>query len=200
MLNQIIRLGISTLRSPKTAAADLLAAGIDRNTRYLLAALVIVLGGLVSQLIFGLSTSETDMPEVQNWLATPFGTVALEAALLAVVVLATVLVGRAFGGTGNAEDALLLFSWLQVVSITVQLALYFATSLLDGLSSGSGSLLGVTGILTIGVVCYLFWVFVNFVTVLHSFESALKVMFGTIATMLAIAFGITSLAVVLIGS
>ena len=109
----------------------------------------------------------------------------MEAGLLSIVVLGTTLVGRLFGGKATLDDSVLLISWLQLVSVFVQSALAI---ILQFLPLG---LIG--GMLTVGAVFYLFWMYVCFVTVLHGFQSTAKVFFGTLMIILGAAVGITSL-------
>lgn len=193
MLSDLFKLGIFSVRSPRTAATQLLNVDLSRTTRYQFALLVVVLSGLASQLIFGIGSAEVDGTETRAWMQSPFGTAALEVGMLTMIVLATVLVGRAFGGTGTFDDAVLLIAWLQLISLFVQTGFALIVmlgrnlSLLGDYSSG----FGVT--MTIAVLGYLFWMYVSFVAVLHSFASTAKVFFGVVLTVLALAVAITSL-------
>ena len=193
MLHNLIKLGICSVRTPRAAAIQLLDAGLDRVSRYQFAALVVVLSGIASQILF--TGSASDAEGSSFFMGTAFGTAILEAGMLAGTVLATHLFGRAFGGTGRMDDAVLLVAWLQLISLVVQLGLLLLFELGGGLigpgnSVARGAAVGAT-ILSIG---YLLWVYANFVTVLHSFESALKVLLGVILTAMALAVGIATLA------
>ena len=185
MFTSILAFGAMTMRTPKSAAAELLRIRINRAQRYEIALLVVVLGGLASRLLVGSNPVEDAEAGGQNWLASPFGAAAMEAGLLSIVVLGTMLVGRLFGGKATLDDSVLLISWLQLVSVFVQSALAI---ILQFLPLG---LIG--GMLTVGAVFYLFWMYVCFVTVLHGFQSTAKVFFGTLMIILGAAVGITSL-------
>ena len=193
MLSDLVKLGISSVRSPRTAATQLLNVELSRATRYQFALLVVVLSGLASQLIFGIGSAEVDGTDTRMWMQSPFGTAALEAGMLTMIVLATVLVGRAFGGTGTFDDAVLLIAWLQLISLFVQAGFAVIVmlgrnlSLMGAYSSG----FGVT--MTVAILGYLFWMYVSFVAALHSFASTAKVFLGVVLTVLALAVAITSL-------
>ena len=185
MLTSILTFGAMTMRTPKSAAAELLRIRASRAQRYELALLVVVLGGLASRLLVGSNPAEDSEAGGQSWLASPFGAAAMEAGLLSIVVLGTTLVGRLFGGKATLDDSVLLISWLQLVSVFVQSALAIILQFLPlGLNGG---------MLTVGAVFYLFWMYVCFVTVLHGFQSTAKVFFGTLMIILGAAVGITSL-------
>ena len=199
MLSELVRLGISSVVAPKNAAAELLTFEMDRAVRYQFALLVVVVSGLASQIIFGFGQETTDEQVTRLWFQTPLGTAAVEAGMLTAIVLATVLVGRAFGGTGNMDDAVLLIAWLQLISLLVQSAFAVFMRVGEILNLSGGAYSGSFGItLTVAVLGYLFWMFVSFVTVLHSFSSTVKVLFGTVLTILFVAVGITSLIATLV--
>ena len=198
MLSDLIKLGISSARSPRTAAAQLLSVELNRAARYQFALLLVVLSGLSSQLILGLGSADVGENDAGIWIRSPFGTAALEAGMLAVIVLATVLVGRAFGGTGNLDDAVLLITWLQLIALIVQVAFALVVFLGQGLNLVGVHASGFAVFLTLAVICYFFWMYACFVTVLHSFVSPVKVLFGVIAVILAIAVAVSSLLTALI--
>lgn len=193
MLSDLVKLGVSSVRSPRNAATQLLNVELSRAVRYQFALLVVVLSGIASQLFFGIGSAEVDGTDARMWMQSPFGTAALEAGMLTMIVLATVLVGRVFGGTGTFDDAVLLIAWLQLISLFVQAAFAIVVmlgrnlSLMGAYSSG----FGVT--MTVAILGYLFWMYVSFVTALHSFASTTKVFFGVVLTILALAVAITSL-------
>ena len=201
MLNELKRLGVLTITTPRAAARELLGSRLTFEGRLVAAALVVVLSAIVSQLIFNLDAgAATESENLQGWIywaQTPFGATMLEAGMLAFAVLVTVLAGRIFGGKGNFGDAILLITWLQAITLGFQIAL----SIMDlvarnlGMAGAYSGSIGFT--VTFLVLAYMFWVFVNFVTELHGFRSAVKVLGGTILAVFAIAFGLTSLIAVL---
>ena len=193
MLSDLVKLGISSVRSPRNAATQLLNVELSRAARYQFALLVVVLSGIASQLLFGIGTAEVDGTEARMWMQSPFGTAALEAGMLSMIVLATVLVGRAFGGTGTIDDAVLLIAWLQLISLFVQAAFALVVMLGRNLSLAGAYSSGFGVTMTVAILGYLFWMYVSFVAALHSFESTAKVFFGVVLTILALAVAITSL-------
>ncbi len=197
MLNELKRLGITTITAPRAAARELLESRLTMEARLVAAALIVVLSAIVSQLIFGISTDiEIDGENLRGWVywvRTPFGATALEAGMLAFLVLVTVLVGRLFGGKGSFDGAILLVTWLQALALVFQAAFWVMDLVSRNLGAAGANTGSIRFTVTFLVLAYMFWVYVNFVTELHGFNSAVKVLAGTVLTVLAIAFGLTSL-------
>jgi len=97
-------------------------------------------------------------------------------------------IGRAFGGTGRFEEAMLLVIWLQFIFILVQLVQVLAFTLLPGLAA----------IITILALGLFFWLLTNFIAVLHGFTSLGMVFVATILSLIGIIFAM-SLVLALLG-
>ena len=172
----LMTLGGETLRDPRGAARRLIDMGLPERARWEALALIVVLTGLVSGLIMLMMPPDPDAPPF-NPLASTF----VQAGVVALAVYAVHHVGRAFGGTGRLSDAVLLMAWLQTIMLGVQVVQIFAQMVIPAL----GGL-----VLIAGIVLFI-WLLVQFVMELHGFESALKVMAGVIATMMALGFVIS---------
>ena len=173
-----------SILDPKRAGRIVLSYRLSNRTIAELAALVLVL----SVLAMTLSLMALGPMPMQ-----PMMVAAGQALALGVLVLATFLVGKLFGGTGNLLQTVVLICWLQLVLLVIQflqiaiaLVVPFSdTPLLVGLSIDDS--------LAVLSLFLFFWLYVNFVTVLHSFRSAVKVMVGVVLTIFALAFGFFSL-------
>ena len=117
-------------------------------------------------------------------LGAPLLGAAMMLGMLGFAVVATTLIGRQFGGTGDITGALALIVWLNVVLFVIQLVQVAALLLLPPLAS----------LLAFATLFWLIWAFACFVTELHGFSSPLKVLGGVIACMIVFFFGLTVLA------
>ncbi|MFC3166505.1 MULTISPECIES: Yip1 family protein [Paracoccus] len=109
--------------------------------------------------------------------------------MVAIVLAAGLMsgVGRAFGGRGRFEDALLLTVWIEVLLLLVQ-AIQIVLSLV---------MPAVAGLLGIAAMALFLWLTVQFTKALHGFSSTLKVTMGLIGTAIAAGFILSILAAAL---
>ena len=181
MLKEFLRLAQLSIMDPKQGASQVL--GIAPNDRVLaeFTVLVAVLAGLTAQPLltgggdpsgggFGISFG-------------PFIATLLQGGMLVVFSLATFLIGKAFGGRGDFRGAVLVVVWIQLIMLIVQMFLVLVTSFLPV----SGALL------TLGSLMLFFWLFSNFVAVLHAFRSAMVVLATSIVSMFVIIFAVAAL-------
>ncbi len=184
MMTTFLELIQISIFDPKRASRIVLSYELTNRSIVELAALVLVL----SVLAMNLSLIVVGPMPMQ-----PVMVAAGQALALGVLVLATFLVGKLFGGTGKLLQTVVLICWLQLVllviqflQITIAVVLPFSNApLLAGLS--------IDDTLAVLSLFLFFWLYVNFVTVLHSFRSAVKVLVGVVASILALAFGFLSI-------
>ena len=182
MLDQLIQLARLSLRDPKSGAAEVLKNHVSLQAAMELAVLVVILGSILSNLIFLLPTASDEADQL-NLFGNPLVFTAIQGAVLCVIVLATYLIGQMVGGTGELKDTLVLMVWLQFIMLLYQLVQIFASIVMPVLD----------GLLTIVSIVLFFWLFANFVAVLHGFRSAFKVLVGTMMSMAAIIMGVLTL-------
>ncbi|MCE2521967.1 MAG: hypothetical protein J4F49_01940 [Rhodobacteraceae bacterium] len=185
MLSDLIKLGISSIRSPRAAATQLLNIELNRVARYQFALLVVILSALSAELILGLGSADLGETDAPTRLWSPFGFAALEAGILAVIILATVLVGRASIGTGKLDDALLLIAWLRLIALNVQIAFALALSVGQALDLVGPHADATATFLIFAAMGYLIWMYANFVAALYSIDSPVKAFIKVILTVLA---------------
>ena len=182
MFNQLIQLARLSLRDPKYGAAEVLKNHVSLQAAIELAALVVILGSILSSLFYQLPTVSNEADQA-NLFRNPFVFTAVQGAVLCVIVLATYLIGQMVGGSGELKDTLVLMVWLQFIMLLFQFVQIFASMVIPVLD----------GLLTIVSIVLFFWLFANFVAVLHGFRSALKVLVGTMMSMAAIIMGVLTL-------
>lgn len=161
-----------TLRDPRAAARRLLSLDLPRAARWEALALVVAVSALVGQFSILLTTGSLSAPGL---LGSPVQSAAVQGAVLVVMVTLAHQVGRALGGTGSFDGALIVIAWLQGVMIAVQIVQIAALVVLPPLAG----LIGVAGLVIFG------WLLTNFIAELHGFVSLGRVF----ATILAAAFG-----------
>ncbi len=173
-----------SILDPKRGGRIVLSYDLSQVTIGQFAALVVVLSVIV------LNLSLLTMGPVE---LSPFVVVFGQILALGVLILATFLVGRLFGGTGNLEQTVVLICWLQLVMLLLQFLQIALSAVLP--FSELPLLLGMSieDAITVISLFLFFWLYANFVTVLHGFHSAMKVFVGTILTIFAFAIGLFSL-------
>lgn len=182
MLGQLVELAVETLRSPKQSAVRILGMQIDRTQLWLALALVAVVSVLASKLT--MTFVPDDMVNTAGPLPqSPFFLTAVIWGLLAVTVFCTFYIGRAFDGKGSLNAALLTTVWMQVVLLLMQVA----QILLFLLSPIVAVLFGYVG------AAYVFYIFLNFVMIMHGFKSIGMVLAGTLVSMIGLLFGLSLL-------
>ena len=182
MLDQLIHLARLSLRDPKYGAVKVLNNQVPLQATIELGALVVILGSILSSLFYQL-TPASEEAEQLNLFRYPLIFTAIQGSVLCVIVLATYLIGQMVGGKGELKETLILMVWLQFIMLLYQLVQFFASMILPVLD----------GLLTIISIVLFFWLFANFVTVLHGFKSAFKVLIGTMMSMAAIIMGVLTL-------
>jgi hypothetical protein len=97
---------------------------------------------------------------------------------MTVMIFLTFYIGKLFGGTGSIESTISVIVWLQTTMIALQVVQLILIPFLPSLAMILGFFAGIL----------FFWLYVNFILVLHGFTSLGKVFFGVIASMLGVIF------------
>jgi hypothetical protein len=178
-LNNLLAMAWRTVKNPREGAVELLSLGIPREALWPALALVVVLSIILANLAALLLAGDpaTAMP------VGPAATGFIQLALLVVMVFAVFWIGRAMGGTGSFEEAILLVAWLQFVMVCLQVVQ-------TGVLLISTPIAEIFGLL--GIALFL-WLLTNFVAVLHSFGSLFRVFVMILVSAFGIAFGLSIL-------
>lgn len=186
-LNSILAMVWRTVKNPREGAAEVLSLGIPREALWTVLALVVVLSILLAQVMSLLVLSGGGAiagPISIGPLATGF----IQILLLILMVFAIYWIGKAVGGTGSFEEALLLVSWLQFIMVCLQAVQTVFVLILPPMAT----LIGVLGL------ALFLWLLTNFIAVLHNFRSLPMVFMMIILSAFGIAFGL-SIILALIG-
>jgi len=170
-----------SFRNPQAGMRKVLAVAPGTPLMWQVLALVVVVSVGLTELQSLLFVGDAALFE--QFLRSPFLLAAIEGGLLVVMVCATWQIGRAFGGGGDLRGALAVVVWLQIIMICLQLvqtALTLVSPLL-------GALVGLFGLVAF------FWLFVNFVVVLHGFTSLGLVFLATVLSTLGLGVILTLL-------
>lgn len=167
-LSSLVRLSVT---DPEKGAAAVLGLDPPVGARWMLLALVVVLGTILAYLLPLIGGADEALP-------TPLTAAALQAAMNLAAVALVSGVGRMFGGQGTFEDALLLVGWLQVIMLGLQAVQLLVMVILPPL----GSLVMVVS------VALFFWLLSGFICALHGFKSRLSVLLATLGTLFVAAF------------
>lgn len=171
-----------TLRDPRAAAARLLRIDASTQTLWMALLLVNVLSGIsisLTVLLLGPAPASTEaqLPAIAS---DPMMMMFIQGCLLVLMVFVVHWVGRAFGGTGDFDGAIVLVTWVQFVLVCLQVVQSLAMLLVPAFAA----LLGIAGIVLF------FWLLTQFLCVLHGFEQPGNVFVMIIVTMLGLAFAL----------
>lgn len=184
-LNALLAMAWRTVRNAREGAEEILSLGVPREALWTALALVVVVSTLLTQATSLMLTGQAMMPGL------PIGPTAagfIQLLILVVMVFAIFWIGRAMGGSGSFEEAVLLVAWLQFIMVCLQVLQTVAIFVMPPLT-------GVIGIF--GFVLFL-WLLTNFIAVLHGFKSLVQVFLMIVVSAIGIAFGL-SLILTLIG-
>lgn len=120
-------------------------------------------------------------------LRMPLLGAAAQLAVMIVVVLLTVRVGRVFGGTGGVQGALALVVWLNSMMVLLQAVQLVALALVPMVAAA----------IAIVSIVWVLYAFACFVAELHGFRNTAVVLAGVLATSIVLMFGVAMLAAIL---
>lgn len=165
-----------SLRDPRAATRALLAEGVPLSARSAGLLLMAVLSTLILQASFVLAPPG-DEPMAGFLASSPVRTAVVQWLILILTAVLTWRVGRAFGGSGNLPDSLLVVVWLQLLMLGVQILQLVAFVLIPPFA-------GLIGLVGFGLFL---WLSVNFIAELHGFRSLGAVFAGMVVTTFAAA-------------
>lgn len=171
----LVKLAIDTLRDPAEGAREVLRIAPPRPVLAMAFALMVVLSLIIGEvMVLFLGQPEAGPLSGQSTLALGL----IQGAFLFLTVFAITYIGQGFGGTGQFDGALALITWLQFVFFLIQLVQLVCLLIAPPLAA-------IVMILAIGLF---FWLLVNFIAVLHGFQSVGMVFVMTIVSFIGIIF------------
>ncbi|GAB5445983.1 YIP1 family protein [Gymnodinialimonas sp.] len=177
-LRFLTKLAFETLRDPRQGAETALRLAPPRPALWLAFSLMITLSLMMGEVVT-LIAAPPEAGPLTGQSALALGL--LQAAFLFLMVFAVTHIGRGFGGTGTFDGALALITWLQFVFFLLQLLQLVLLLIAPPLAA----------IVTILAIGLFLWVLVNFITVLHGFQSVGMVFVMTIVSFIGILFALS---------
>jgi hypothetical protein len=177
---RLIDLVTQSAREPEAGARAVIALNPPLQARWMLLALAVVAGVVLSYVLPVLTGRAGTAP-------SPFMAVLLQGATNVAAIILITRIGRALGGVGRYEDTLLLVGWLQALMAALQ-----GVQLLAVLVLPPFALL----VMMLSVVAF-FWLLTGFICALHGFESKVMVLLGVFATIFAVAMVVAFVLIVL---
>lgn len=174
--NQLLAMVGRSITNPREGAEEVLALGVPRQALWLILAIVVVLSILIAQVTTLFAGSSNEL--MNNFLQNPLVTGFVQMGLLVVMIVAVHLIGRAMGGRGSFEEAMLLMSWLQFIMVCIQALQTVSIIILPPFA----------GLIGIVALVLFFWLLTNFIAVLHGFGSLAQVFVMVLVSGFAIAF------------
>jgi hypothetical protein len=168
--------------APAATARILIGLGLSRAVLWQAMLLVTVLSVLLVAITQG---AMPNVPPPANGAPpremTPFSYGLILGGSLVLLVFALHFTGQALGGIGDFGAALTLVVWLEVLAMMIRLGQSAVMLLLPALG-------GMVSVLGLGL---LFWVLLNFINVLHGFDSLWKSAFALLLAVVGISLGVT---------
>lgn len=185
----ILSLAQFTLNDPRRGLRTVLNLRLPLQTGVLVLFLIAVLSALISHLQLAL------MPVVGNPLldflmGSPFRSALIQAVGLLLTAGLIHWIGRAWGGTGQLDEAVWAVAWLQVFMLVLQLGELVAIILFMPQLALMATVVG------LAVSC---WLVSMFVAEVHGFQSPVKVFFGIVVSTIGISFVLSFLLVGILG-
>ena len=177
MLSDIFKMVLSTLKDPREGASNILAFAPTRQMLWFSMIVVVIISILMSEI------ANYMLPVVPDNTIIVVMDIPLLAAgilmfIMVVMIYCTHYIGQACGGNGRLDESFSVVIWLQSIMISLQLLQLLIIPFFPNLAVVFGMFGGVV----------FFWLYINFVTVLHGFNSLGKVTVGVIFSIVGVFF------------
>jgi hypothetical protein len=150
----------TSIMEPSEMARKVLGMSFPRDALWTALALIAVLNVILLATLQILSPAPIVF-EGQAMTLSPFAYAMIIGIFLVLFVMGTYYAGKIMGGTGTLIASLTIIVWFQSISLTLE-AIQLVLVLI------SPPIASIFGLLSVGA---LVWCFVNFVNILHGFES-----------------------------
>lgn len=188
-------MALQTVPEPRKVARDVMAFPAPRGVLWQILALILVsmtFLAVLSTVVFPVDPGEVGAmlgeDELTPVFADPLLTGLVQAVTAVGMVAAIFWIGRALGGTGSFDDALLTVIWLHFVLLLLQIGILVLGLFAPGLGL----------LLTLLSFVMTFWLLSHFIAEMHGFRSAGAVFAGIMMVLLVLAVAL-SLAMALTG-
>lgn len=150
----------TSIMEPSDSARKVIAMDIPREALWTALMLIAVLNVILVAVLQMLSPAPVAF-EQQAFAMSPFGFFAIISVFLVMLVFGVLQAGRMMGGKGTLLATLAIVVWFQSISLTLEAV----QIVLVVISPAIGSIFG---LVSLGA---LLWCFVNFINILHGFNS-----------------------------
>lgn len=178
-----------TLLNPRRGLRTVLDLGLPMEARVAALLLMAVVSALLTQGSTALAPVEGN-PLFDLLTGSPLRTALIQGAGMLLTAGLVHWLGRAWGGQGRLEDAVLAVAWLQLFMLVLQLAEMAAILIL------LPQLAVLVALVSIAVFP---WLLTMFVAEVHGFSSPVKVFFGILLCTIGLSFVLSFLLVALLG-
>lgn len=179
----LLGMALQTIPEPRKVAREVQALSFPRAVLWQAFALFVTLStglGVATRILMPVD------PDMPGPIVSPLGLGLAEGVMMVLTALAIYRIGRAFGGTGTFDQALLTVIWLQFVMFLLSLTVLVVAMF----SLGTAALIQLAGF-ALG-----FWILTFFVTEMHGFTSPGLVFVMILVTMMGAGFVMSILLVV----
>ncbi len=189
-------MALQTVPEPRKVARDVFAFGAPRRALWLILALLLVAMtflAVISSILFPVDPAAVEAVLTEEGLVLVPVDPILTGIAQAVSALMTVwgihFIGRAFGGTGHFDQALLTVIWLHYVLLLMQIGIVTLNLFAPALAL----------LLTFMSFVMTFWLMSHFIAEMHGFRSAGSVFAGILMVLLVLAVVLSILLTILAG-
>lgn len=175
-ISDLVKGAVATLRDPQEGARLILAIDMERRQRWDILGLIAVLSAGFAYISVTMGSGISDLPTTGMAGLNPIMLAISQLVVLLVMVFAMHIIGRAFGGKGSLDGAILLVAWLQFILICLQVLQIAATLIMPFVAV----LIGMAGLVVV------FWLLSAFVCELHGFRSRFRVFVAILVVIVAL--------------
>ncbi|MEJ2018554.1 MAG: Yip1 family protein [Maritimibacter sp.] len=176
----LVGMALQTVVEPRKIAREVQAISLPRTTLWEVLILLLV-GATFLAVIDGIILPVDPAMVISPLQVDPLMMGVAQGSTTIFLVFAIYWVGRAVGGTGSFDQALLTVIWAQFVGLILQLGVVFFDVFAPGFSV----------LLAILTVVMNFWILSHFIAEMHGFRSAAMVFAGILVTSVLAIFGVS---------
>ncbi|MGJ8583201.1 MAG: Yip1 family protein [Marinosulfonomonas sp.] len=182
-LKDYIQNAIATLRNPRAGARHVMAVTMERQDRWLVLALMVILNTIIAEIFLLLMGAQDaamfPIPALNSPLVLSF----VQVGAMFLLAIGIDVVGRRFKGTGTLDQAILLIAWLQFIMICIQVV----QLVIFAVAPPIGALVSLISLIIMA------WLLTVFVAELHGFQSLGVVFLCIIAGIFTFSIGVAIL-------
>jgi hypothetical protein len=176
----LVGMALQTVVEPRKIAREVQAISLPRTTLWEVLILLLV-GATFLAVIDGIILPVDPAMVISPLQVDPLMMGVAQGSTTIFLVFAIYWVGRAVGGIGSFDQALLTVIWAQFVGLILQLGVVFFDVFAPGFSV----------LLAILTVVMNFWILSHFIAEMHGFRSAAMVFAGILVTSVLAIFGVS---------